>query len=71
MSGPIVLDIEMPKSCYDCPFRLNRTRASWRCGLYKAYRGGAAYIAKGIYTRADIERPDFCPLDKWRPIDEE
>ena len=62
----IILDMEMPKNCKECGFRLNRTRQSWRCGLHKAYRGGAAYIAMGIYPDADKERPDFCPLDKGR-----
>lgn len=60
----ITLDMEMPKSCGECGFRINRTRPSWRCGLLKAYRGGAAYIAKGIYPDADKERPGCCPLDK-------
>lgn len=64
MAVMIKLNMDMPQNCKECRFRLNRTRESWRCALKKAYRGGAAYIAKGIYPDADKERTDFCPLEE-------
>ena len=58
----VTLDIDSPKNCEKCFFRINSTRYSWRCILARTDRNTARYIPYSI--PAETKRASFCPLDK-------
>lgn len=51
---------EMPISCKDCKFRMNKTRVHWHCGITKGY--AEQPIGFGALTDVETKRADHCPL---------
>lgn len=59
MKAILMLD-EMPNSCAECQFRLNKERYAWRCGVLRNYYKRAKHL--GALLDAEKERRDDCPL---------